>query len=125
MDAHISSIVLTPNLVLCCGKDGQLRLYRNRYEVNDLNKNVFIIMLFFISGIRKHFNLVLVQFKVSSDQQQTTHTFYQSVIILSLLKFKSMLILIFLSQNLFFCVNVSCCEKYCCLCLKRKRRKKK
>jgi hypothetical protein len=33
IDTHTSAIILSPNLVLCCGKDGQLRLFRNRYEV--------------------------------------------------------------------------------------------
>jgi len=30
---HTSPVVLNRNLVLCCGKDGQLRLFRNRHEV--------------------------------------------------------------------------------------------
>ncbi len=34
IDAHTSAIILNANLVLCCGKDGYLRLFRNRYEVN-------------------------------------------------------------------------------------------
>ena len=33
IDAHTSAIILSQDLVLCCGKDGQLRLFRNRYEV--------------------------------------------------------------------------------------------
>lgn len=33
VDAHSSAIVLSPSLVLCCGKDGQLRLFRSHYEV--------------------------------------------------------------------------------------------
>ena len=32
-DTHTSAITLSSNLVLCCGKDGQLRLFRNYYEV--------------------------------------------------------------------------------------------
>ena len=32
-DAQSSAIILSSNLVLCCGKDGQLRLFRNFYEV--------------------------------------------------------------------------------------------
>jgi hypothetical protein len=33
MDTHTSAIILSPSLALCCGKDGQLRLFRNRFEV--------------------------------------------------------------------------------------------
>ncbi len=33
MDTHTSAIILSPSLALCCGKDGHLRLFRNRYEV--------------------------------------------------------------------------------------------
>jgi len=38
IESHISAIILSPNLVLCCGKDGQLRLFRNRYEVSYTQK---------------------------------------------------------------------------------------
>ncbi|CAF0968199.1 unnamed protein product [Adineta ricciae] len=34
IDAHASAVILSANLVLCCGKDGQLHLFRNRYEHN-------------------------------------------------------------------------------------------
>lgn len=33
VETHTSAIILSPNLVLCCSKDGQLRLFRNGYEV--------------------------------------------------------------------------------------------
>ncbi len=33
IDIQTSAIILSPNLALCCGKDGQLRLFRNRFEV--------------------------------------------------------------------------------------------
>jgi hypothetical protein len=36
IDIHTSAIILSPNLVLCCGKDGQLRLFQNRYEVKQI-----------------------------------------------------------------------------------------
>lgn len=32
-DTHTSAIILSSNCVLCCGKDGQLHLFRNSYEV--------------------------------------------------------------------------------------------
>lgn len=35
IETHSSAIVLSSNLVLCCSKDGQLRLFRNSYEVSD------------------------------------------------------------------------------------------
>ncbi|CAF4343753.1 unnamed protein product, partial [Rotaria sp. Silwood2] len=34
VDLHTSVITLTPNLILSCGKDGKLRLFRNHYEHN-------------------------------------------------------------------------------------------
>jgi hypothetical protein len=40
MDAHTSAIILSPTLVLCCGKDGQLRLFRNRFEVRAIFQRI-------------------------------------------------------------------------------------
>jgi hypothetical protein len=33
VEANKSAIILAPNLILCCGKDGQIRLFRNNFEV--------------------------------------------------------------------------------------------
>jgi len=33
IDTQTSAAILSPNLVLCSGKDGHLRLFRNRYAV--------------------------------------------------------------------------------------------
>ncbi|CAM4744928.1 unnamed protein product [Rotaria magnacalcarata] len=47
VDIHTSVITLTPNLVLSCGKDGQLRLFRNRSD----SFQEFQFGLGFIQGI--------------------------------------------------------------------------
>jgi len=45
-DAHISAIVLSSNLALCCGKDGYIRLFRNYHEVKIFYKKNFILFYF-------------------------------------------------------------------------------
>jgi hypothetical protein len=46
VEANSSSIVLSPNVVLGCGKDGQLRLFRNYYEVKSPRLTFLIFGLF-------------------------------------------------------------------------------
>jgi hypothetical protein len=46
MEKQTSAIVLSPNLVLCCGKDGQMRLFGDFYEVKNLPKTFCFLFLF-------------------------------------------------------------------------------
>ena len=59
---HTSAIILSPNLVLCCGKDGLLRLFRNSYEVHSFVALQSLNILL-SSTIVEHFILDWVQFK--------------------------------------------------------------
>ena len=64
VESHTSAITLSASMILCCGKDGQLRLFRNYYEVKIFVQKNEIHFFFISSGIFKHYNLVLVLFKV-------------------------------------------------------------
>ena len=46
VETHSSALALSPTLALCCGKDGQLRLFRNSYEVTKLvrgNRSILLL----------------------------------------------------------------------------------
>ena len=80
MNDHTSAIILSPNLVLCCGKDGLLRLFRNSYEVTSSHLNIQrVVFLLFPIRLRsttvEHFILVSVRFKRSFHRRRKTPTF--------------------------------------------------
>jgi len=65
MEKQTSAIVLSPNLVLCCGKDGQMRLFGDFYEVKNLPKTfLFSILIHFSSEVLKYYTSILVLFKL-------------------------------------------------------------
>lgn len=75
MNDHSSAIILSANLVLCCGKDGLLRLFRNSYEVSRRRKTLQHCRCRFVLFQRNcrtlHFGLGSIQMVAPSTKKNT------------------------------------------------------